>query len=148
MTEEEQERQRLYWIWCDMRYRCSKPRHKSFCYYGGRGIKVCNRWNDSFDAWLEDMGPRPGRTLSIDRINNEGPYEPDNCRWADRQTQNMNKSLYRSNTTGARNIERRPEGSYRVRLRRNGQLVADKTFAEIQSAILWRDARRSRIDGR
>jgi len=69
--------------------RCLNRTHPSYKNYGGRGIKVCERWMN-FDNFYFDMGIKPDG-LSIDRINNNGNYEKSNCRWADRKTQNSNK---------------------------------------------------------
>ena len=86
MTKEEKQ---IFWVWCDMRARCSKPNHKSFKNYGGRGIHVCDRWS-VFTTFKQDMG---SRTLGgmLDRINNNAGYEPSNCRWATRKEQNSNR---------------------------------------------------------
>lgn len=83
-----------FMAWSGMLQRCSNPNAKSYPNYGGRGIQVCDRWNPakggSFENFLEDMGTRPSEDLSIDRIDNSGPYSSGNCRWTDRKTQLRN----------------------------------------------------------
>jgi len=76
-------------IWSSMLARCANPNDKAFANYGGRGIYVCDRWK-KFENFLLDMGPRPAG-FSIDRINNDGPYEPTNCRWATSLEQRHNQ---------------------------------------------------------
>lgn len=77
--------------WRDIKKRCSNKKRADYKYYGGRGIKVCERWRDSFRAFLEDMGRRPGPSYSIDRIDNMRDYEPGNCRWATMKEQCSNR---------------------------------------------------------
>lgn len=80
---------RTYYIWNAMRARCNNPKNKDYRYYGGRGIVVCEHWN-KFEGFLQDMGESP-KNLTIDRKDNDGNYEPGNCRWATRAEQNQNK---------------------------------------------------------
>lgn len=78
-----------YFIWWSMKARCLNKNHKQYSDYGGRGITICQRWLDSFENFLNDMGDRPGK-LTLDRIDNDKGYEPGNCRWATRQEQYAN----------------------------------------------------------
>lgn len=79
-----------YMSWCSMRRRCYSPTHVEYSRYGARGIVVCKRWKNSFQAFVDDMGERP-KGMSIDRINCDGNYEPMNCRWATATEQARNQ---------------------------------------------------------
>jgi hypothetical protein len=80
----------LHNIWRKMKYRCFNTSDAAYNDYGGRGITVCERWR-TFENFYADMGERPGPDYSLDRINNDGNYEPGNCRWATRSEQMLNK---------------------------------------------------------
>ncbi len=84
-------RDRIYKIWQAMKYRCLNPRNTAWPGYGGRGITVCQRWIDSFDNFLADMGEIPTGKSSIERKDNDGPYNKENCVWADGYEQGRNK---------------------------------------------------------
>lgn len=81
-----------YTAWKNMIRRCSCPTAQAYPFYGGRGIKVCEAWADSFEAFIADMGPRPSADHSIERLDNDGNYEPGNCVWATQEEQNRNRS--------------------------------------------------------
>lgn len=97
-----------YKSWQNMKNRCLNKRDKDYPKYGGRGIKLYERWHD-FGNFLEDMGERPAGCKSLDRIDVNGNYEPENCRWATLQEQNFNKRTTRYLT---HNGETKPIGKW------------------------------------
>lgn len=89
-------RTKLYRVWCSMKERCNNPNNKAFPRYGGRGISVCSEWSDdfaAFSAWANAAGYADG--LTIDRVDNDGDYGPENCRWCSHAEQNRNYSRNR-----------------------------------------------------
>jgi len=114
-----------------MKQRCNNPRDAGFHNYGGRGIRVCARWQNSFEAFCRDMGERPTAKHSIDRIDNDGSYEPENCRWATQRTQVNNSRMVRKIKAAGEELSlaqwARRLGISRERARvlhNNGQLVS------------------------
>lgn len=80
-----------YTVWKGMKARCYNRKHQDFCYYGARGIGLCDRWKDDFAAFLSDMGPRPSDAHTIERKDVNGNYEPGNCIWLPAHLQSANR---------------------------------------------------------
>jgi hypothetical protein len=135
-----------YRTWTEIKTRCLNPRSASYKRYGGRGISVCQRWIDSFEAFLSDMGAAPPGT-SIDRIDNNKNYEPGNCRWADVFTQAGNKRTtikvpYKGGKIGLAEwcrINNQPYGRIAIRLRLGMPMKKALT-----KGILWSKPRDTR----
>jgi len=128
-----------YQVWQGVRRRCYDTKYLSYSRYGGRGIKVCQRWLDSYENFLNDMGRRPTPAHSIDRIDLNGDYEPSNCRWATVIEQNRNKSnvVFTEETIRAIYQKRAEGASLRV-LARDFK-VAPAVISRIVNGQNWRD---------
>jgi len=122
----------IYHVWCAMRQRCNNPNAQRYVYYGGRGISVCERWND-FNAFTADMGPRPDG-YDLDRIDNNGNYEPSNCRWISRSGNLCNRRpFYKKSTHPMRHIIKVPEG-YRVTITIKPRRMYNKNCRTLEQA--------------
>ena len=128
-----------YWSWVGMKQRCNNPKGIAYKNYGGRGIKVCPEWEGSFGAFLRDMGEKP-EGYSLDRINSDGDYTPDNCRWADRFTQasNQRRAPTKSGKVGV--TKHHKVDMWEARITRKGQLYYLGLYKDLDEAVSTREA--------
>jgi hypothetical protein len=112
-----------YRTWLNMIDRCYRPKNKSHARYGGRGITVCERWRNSYEDFLADMGRKPSSEHSIERIDNSKGYEPSNCRWATQKEQQRNR---RSNRLVTYNGQTRPVAEWGEILGIRHQIIIDR----------------------
>lgn len=132
-----------YVAWQHMIRRCNVPTMPNFRIYGGRGIKVCDRWmgEDGFINFLNDMGKRPEKGYSLDRIDNDKGYYPDNCRWANRQIQSINQSVRLGSFSGVRGVSyHKTSGKWYAQIGINDKKVSLGYYVNIDDAISARKA--------
>lgn len=135
LTKHNMSTSKLYRRWTSMKARCDNPKDAHYHNYGGRGITVCARWKNSFENFYNDMG-EPPEDFSLDRIDVNGNYEPDNCRWTDRSEQNYNTRKHRDNTSGYTGISwDKVKNKWSCRLYKDGVRLVDKYFKDIEEAI-------------
>ena len=129
-----------YTAWANVIQRCTNKNKRDYAWYGGRGIKVCDRWLESFDNFLEDMGEKPSPNHSIDRINNDGDYSPENCKWSTATEQARNKGVGKSNTSGFYGVNwHKRSKKWQARITVNGKRIALGSFDDIKDAAKARE---------
>ncbi len=136
-----------YQAWKGMKGRCYNRKSTGYANWGGRGITVCEQWKNSFSAFLADVGPRPGPSYSLDRINVDGNYEPGNCRWATAEMQSRNTRA-RKSKTGVKGVHPMPNGQdFKANLSVNDKTVHIGVFASVSEAEIARKEAESRYWG-
>ena len=129
---------KIYSVWTGMKSRCYYEKNENYINYGARGIKVCERWKNSFINFYEDMGDKPSAKHQLDRIDNDGDYDPSNCRWVTPSENCLNRRN-KENKTGFKNIKVTPYGAYRARIVREGCERISLTRLDINDALKIRD---------
>lgn len=124
----------LYKCWRSMKNRCENRQCRDYPYYGGRGISICERWRNSFINFLADVGEKPGSEYSLDRINNDGNYEPGNTRWATARQQRRNsRNRFLSDEEIVKAIKLRQQGK---------TYKAIAKLLDVGSTAIWRAIKR------
>lgn len=136
---------REYETWCSMIGRCETESNTSFHNYGARGISVCNRWRDSFELFLEDMGERPTSKHSLDRIDVNGNYEPSNCRWVTKEVQMRNRRILSNNKTGVNGVYLNKSDKYHAQIYESGKRKHIGLFDTLEDATTARKEAEQRI---
>lgn len=114
--------------------RCNNPKHPRYKDWGGRGIRVCDRWQKSYFDFALDMGERPTPFHQLDRIDNNGDYEPGNCRWATAAEQTITRRTRSDSKSKVKGVELRQNGKFVARITINKKRINLGTFTELSEA--------------
>jgi len=128
---------KVYGAWHNIKARCNKPNNKHYHNYGGRGIKMCVEWEESFEAFYADMGDPPSSSHSVERVDNNKGYEPSNCKWATPIEQAVNKNFKTRDLPLGVTVRK---NRYNVNIKYNQKQHWLGTFDTPEEASTWRDA--------
>ncbi|MDB4301961.1 AP2 domain-containing protein [bacterium] len=126
---------REYRVWRSMKQRCLSPTAQAYHNYGGRGITVCKSWAESFIAFYKDMGARPSDEYSLDRIDNNGNYEPSNCRWTTIATQQQNRRPNKNSPYKVSGVRKAKSGRWKVSIGANTKVHHLGTYDTFEEAV-------------
>ncbi|MBP1971581.1 hypothetical protein J2Z83_003732 [Virgibacillus natechei] len=124
-----------YQAWANMVKRCTNHNATGYEYWGGRGITICDRW-ELFENFFADMGSKPTENHSLDRIDNEKDYSPDNCKWSDKTEQVINRRIPKNNSTGAKGVYwHKTANKYHARIGVNGKTINLGSHRNFEEAV-------------
>lgn len=130
---------KIYTTWVNMRQRCFNQNHAEYHNYGGRGISICEEWED-FDRFLQDVGLPEHPSLSLDRVDNNKGYSKDNCRWSCKSVQSYNKRSSKSNTSGKIGVSWcKQTGKWRSTIKINNKFICLGRFKQLEDAVAVRE---------